>query len=144
MIRTIRCQAAIIYEDNILLVKHKNHKTQNIYWWLPGGCIEKNETKKECVKREIKEETNLDVKVKKLLFEEKGRPKYDYEIFATYLCEPVSNNVEIGTEKSDTHSIINLKWFKINDETDWEIGLYEEHIFPLLKKIREIIIKKDF
>lgn len=47
-----------------------------------------------------------------------------------------------GTEKSDTHSIIDLKWFKINDEADWEKGLFEEHIYPLLKKIREILNRK--
>jgi len=33
------------------------------YWEFPGGKIEKNETPEECIKREIKEELNIDIQV---------------------------------------------------------------------------------
>ena len=37
------------------------------YWTIPGGVVDENESPRQAVVREIKEELNLDVKVKQLL-----------------------------------------------------------------------------
>ena len=37
-------------------------------WVVPGGHIEYGETIEEAIKREMKEETNLDIKLEKILF----------------------------------------------------------------------------
>ena len=55
---------AIVYEIRdhhkyFLLVKNKNGK----HWGFPKGHIEVGETEEQTAKREIKEETNLDVKI---------------------------------------------------------------------------------
>ncbi len=49
---------AIIVEDNKMLLVH--HKKLNL-WLPPGGHIEEGELPSECVVREVKEETGLDV-----------------------------------------------------------------------------------
>ena len=50
--------------DEILILKrHPKSKTNPCKWELPGGKIEKGEYFDEALIREIKEETNLDVKV---------------------------------------------------------------------------------
>lgn len=57
----------ILKENEILLGHRSKNKmdTGGIYevdcWTLPGGKQEYNETFFECAKREIKEETNLDI-----------------------------------------------------------------------------------
>ncbi|MBQ7503604.1 NUDIX hydrolase [bacterium] len=59
--------AVIIRKDNkILLIEH--HKNSQYYWLLPGGGLEYQEDIKACAERELKEETNLDIKVGDLAF----------------------------------------------------------------------------
>lgn len=58
------CGAVIFYKNrqnsiNLLLVKNSNGR----YWSFPKGHIEKGETEQETAKREIKEETGLDVEI---------------------------------------------------------------------------------
>ena len=49
----------IVKDDRILLVNHKKHGM-----WLPvGGHMEGDETPDQTVKREVKEETGLDVEI---------------------------------------------------------------------------------
>ncbi len=61
----IRVQAVLINEGKLLLVKHvKNGKE---YWVLPGGGVEYRETVIESLKRELKEELNIDLKTCKLI-----------------------------------------------------------------------------
>lgn len=55
--KTEKSAGAVIFcEDKFLVIRHnKGH------WDFPKGHIEKGESEKEAAKREIKEETNLDV-----------------------------------------------------------------------------------
>ena len=67
---------AVIEDDagNVILIKRKYPPFQN-YYALPGGFIEKGESAMEALVREVKEETNLDVKIlhKIGLYTEEGR-----------------------------------------------------------------------
>lgn len=56
--------AFIFSNDNKLLVG-KGRVYQD-YWIIPGGGIEKNETKIEALKRETKEETGIDIQTAKI------------------------------------------------------------------------------
>lgn len=52
------CGCIIIENNNVLLVKH------NIgHWDFPKGHMENNETEEQTALREVKEETNIDVKI---------------------------------------------------------------------------------
>ena len=55
--------AVILNEKNELLLQEK----QDNSWSLPAGMIEPNETPKEAIVREVKEETGLIVEPKKIL-----------------------------------------------------------------------------
>ncbi len=66
-----------VIEDNagnVILIKRKYPPFQN-YYALPGGFIEKRESASKALIREVKEETNLDVKIlhKIGLYTEEGR-----------------------------------------------------------------------
>ena len=53
----IRIAGIIIKENKLLLLKGRGHK----HLWTPGGKLEKGETDKECLKRELKEEIGVDL-----------------------------------------------------------------------------------
>lgn len=51
--------AYVIYENKVLLIHHKKRGL----WLPPGGHIDKNETPDEAVKRELREELELEVEI---------------------------------------------------------------------------------
>ena len=62
----IRIGILIVSDGKVLLIEHiKNGRS---YWLIPGGGLEYGETIANCAKREMKEETNLDVSISRFLF----------------------------------------------------------------------------
>lgn len=55
--------AVIVYENKILIAQ----RMKDGLWEFPGGKIEDKETPAECVVREMKEELDLEVEVKRFL-----------------------------------------------------------------------------
>ncbi|MCP4405784.1 MAG: NUDIX hydrolase [bacterium] len=137
--RTIRCQAVVMYQDRILLIKHLNHHSGQVYWWLPGGGVEANESPEEAVVREVKEETHLDVTVHTLLSKKTDEArKHDYHTYMTYLCHPQTDAARPGSEceSSLVHSILDVAWYPLWDEFTWEPEFAEPHLYPVLKTLQ--------
>jgi 8-oxo-dGTP diphosphatase len=61
----MRAAAIIIKQNSIALIKR--HREGMVYYLFPGGTVEENETPKQAVIREVKEELGLDVRVEKLV-----------------------------------------------------------------------------
>ncbi len=82
--------AVILYEkDKLVLIKRKNPPFQGEYA-LPGGFVDVGETVEDACVREAKEETNINVKIKKLIgvFSEPSRDPRGHIVSIAYLCEP--------------------------------------------------------
>ena len=61
----ITITAAILMKDNRILIAQRKHSDKLPgKWEFPGGKIEDNETPEECLKRELKEELNIDISIK--------------------------------------------------------------------------------
>ena len=141
--RNTRYQAAILRGTEILLIRHREHADGSTYWVLPGGGIETGETEVECVRREVLEETNLEVRVEALLLDEppfvdNGGP---YQRFKTYLCHPLTGKAAPGYEPeldaSAVYAIVEVAWFSLADETTWnDIVANDPIIAPTLRRIR--------
>lgn len=54
------CGAIVIEDGKVLLVKHNAG-----HWDFPKGHVEEGETEFETAIREVKEETNIDIKLKR-------------------------------------------------------------------------------
>lgn len=97
-IPTTRISVIVFDGDKILLVRHR--KGTRHYWVLPGGRLEYGETFYECGVREVKEETGLDVVVKRFLFlSEAIAPDRSRHIVNIYLqAEVVGGTLKVGNE----------------------------------------------
>ena len=61
----IRAAALVLRGDEVLLVRHQ--KGGRTYWLLPGGGVEFGEPAPEAARREVQEETGLEVEIDDLL-----------------------------------------------------------------------------
>jgi 8-oxo-dGTP diphosphatase len=144
MAREIRYQGAIIKDDQMLLIMHHALRTGETYWVVPGGGILEGETEEACVVREMREETNLEVEVVKLLIDEPTLPGDPYKRTKTYLCRPIGGEAAPGyepeIEASSVYAISEVKWFDLNDPGEWGLKLSEDPFtYPTMQKIRQIL-----
>jgi len=140
--RTIRYQGAIIRDYQILLIKHSEKDTGRSYWILPGSGIEPGESEEDCVRREIKEETNLDVRIVSLILDEPNPTKSTYLSRKTYLCEPDTGEARPGFEPepevASWYSIVEVKWFSLHDESSWDLDLTDNSVtYGQLQRVRK-------
>lgn len=60
----VRVGVVLIADGKLLLVRQNDRP----FWVLPGGTLEPGESLDACAVRELKEETNLDIQIKRLLY----------------------------------------------------------------------------
>ena len=93
----------VVFIDGKLLVLKRTRPEKEIYYSLPGGSPEENETTRETAVREIKEETNVETEAIRCLY--KNRCKVGMR--ATYLCQ--YKNGEVSTTNAKEYQPNNPK-----------------------------------
>ncbi len=94
-------------KGNIVLIKRKYPPFQGFYA-LPGGFVEKGEKPKQALLREIREETNLSVKIieKIGIFDEEGRDPRGNIHSTAYKCSVEdTNNIRSGDDSKEVELI---------------------------------------
>jgi 8-oxo-dGTP diphosphatase len=71
----------IVDSKKVLVTQRSDHMSLPLKWEFPGGKIKHDETAKECILREIKEELNIEIVVD----EELEGCTYDYGTITVYL-----------------------------------------------------------
>ncbi len=96
-------------DDKVVLVKRKNPPYKG-WWALPGGIVEYGETVEEAVKREVKEETGLEVEIEKLVnvYSDPNRDPRGHFISICFLCRRVGGTLEAATDAAEV-SVFPLK-----------------------------------
>lgn len=107
----ISVKGFVLHNDKYLFVKKANNGSRNEgYWELPGGGLNFGELPETALRREIKEETGLNIQViRPLLTWSFIKNKNKQVIGITYLCESKENSVTI----SDEHD--NYTWISKNN-----------------------------
>ena len=141
MSRHTRFQGAIVRDGHILLISHTERQSGRVYWAMPGGGIEPGESEEECVRREMKEETCLDVRVEHRLYVDESEPYGPYRWINTYLCTPLSGEAAPGyepeTEAASVYHISAVCWFDLSQPHTWGPGVEDNRfVYPLLLRIR--------
>ena len=106
-----------IIEDqkgSVVLIKRKYPPFRN-YFALPGGFIKKGEKPTEAVIREVKEETNLDIKIQSKLgvYNKEGRDPRGNIHTTVYKCRIIGDTLEMrGGDDSKKAELIPLDRLK--------------------------------
>jgi len=122
--------AAIILRDKAILIAQRA-LGQNLAtkWEFPGGKIESGETPQECLKREIKEELNVDIEV--LDFFSESIYKYNSGTIKlmSFWCKWLSGDLTLNV-----HS--RIEWVNRH-----ELDLYDyaPADIPLVEKLKTIM-----
>jgi ADP-ribose pyrophosphatase YjhB (NUDIX family) len=98
--------AVIIERGRVLLVRRATEPLQG-EWSVPGGMLELGEKLRDGVRREVLEETGLEVEPREVLdvldsifLDEQGQTQYHY-VLIDYLCRYVSGEAKAGSDVSE-------------------------------------------
>jgi len=104
----IRTRGIIVYDEKILVMKHRNSDS---YYVLPGGHMEIGENIIDSTKREIIEELGIDPKIGRLLFINNFKTKESQSIEFFFEITNGKDYLDVanigGTHK---HEFVELCW----------------------------------
>ena len=102
------CIDAIIVKDNKILLIKRGAEVFTGYWALVGGYLEWDESYEDCIKREVKEEVDLEVTSMKLLgvYSDPARSPVQ-SVSAVYIVD-VDGTPHAGDDAQE------VRWFELN------------------------------
>jgi 8-oxo-dGTP pyrophosphatase MutT (NUDIX family) len=117
------CGAIIINEDKVLILQQVAG-----HWGFPKGHVEEGETEVETAKREIKEETNLDVEINdKLRYTEEYSPADGVKKEVVYfVAKKIGGEIKVQEEE-----VNEIQWLSYNEAME---RLTYDNSKELLKK----------
>lgn len=120
--------ACVVHKKKTLLLQQPKTARHPNLWGPPGGHGESNESLIETAKREVKEETNLDVEILGLV--ESGIKIFEdgvLSIVVLYLAKPV----KLKDLKIDSSEVADYKWVSLKEIENDKYRLRD----PLLKSL---------
>jgi len=135
--RHTRYQAVILRDDGALLLLQCLFRDGRAWWMLPGGGREQ-ETEEECVVREVREETGLDVRVERLLLDRAAEPPDGtYVRWRSYLCRITGGTAAPGGGEGANVTLVDILWLPLFDECAWPSDVRaDEYLRPQLQAFR--------
>ena len=116
---------ALIFDgDSILLVERAGEPLKG-YWSLPGGLVETGELIEDALRREIREETGLEVEpvfrfdiFERIMRDDQGRPEYHY-VLVDYVCKVTGGALRPADDVSSVEWVpqVKLRDYKITPGT---------------------------
>jgi len=113
--RPILGVGALIFDGSRILLAERAGEPLRGYWSLPGGVLETGETLQDGIRREVKEETGLDVEAdgiakvfERIIPDADGRTEYHY-VLIDYFCRITGGSACAGDDCSA------IRWFEISE-----------------------------
>jgi 8-oxo-dGTP diphosphatase len=122
MVQRIATKAVIIKGTKVLILREAttySDGTQVGRYHVPGGRVEVGEHFEDALKREVKEETGLEIKIEKPIYVGewrpviKGVPNQIIGIF--FLCTPTTDTITLSTEHDE------YQWIELSKRADYDI-----------------------
>lgn len=119
--------AAVIVTENGILATQRSHGEFKDKWEFPGGKIEPGETPEQALKREIKEELDVDISIDSYI-EAVHYAYTDFEIkLYVFVCSVASGNITLKEHKSS-------EWLKTDELDSMEWLPADKVVLPALKR----------
>ena len=124
----ISVTAALLIKNNrILIAKRKHSDKLSGKWEFPGGKIEEGETPEECLKRELKEELNIDISIKDFFIESiYSYPDFKIRLIAYFVIWDTCKLIVRDHEK--------IAWALLSDLDKFDFAEADKPIVIKLKK----------
>ncbi|WP_019376613.1 NUDIX hydrolase [Virgibacillus halodenitrificans] len=124
----------ILNENNELLLQHRTDGG----WELPGGLMELGESLEDTARREVKEETNLEIEKLKLLGVFSGEDYYFkvsigdelYSVTAVYVTRNIKGKIEYEPTES-----YDVQYFGIKNLPEGLTKEYRSYIDPFIEEL---------
>ena len=119
--------AAVIKRNNYYFIAQRNrHKHFAYHWEFPGGKVDSQETFENALKREIREELSIDIRILNHIASEKHKDeKIDVNVHY-FLCKSLNEKI-ILYEHED------MKWLQKNDLKQLKMAPGDSKIIKYLK-----------
>jgi 8-oxo-dGTP diphosphatase len=123
------------YNDQVVLLKRQPHKIEGNTWGIPGGKIELNETPREAVIRETREETGLNIDEENYLKAVGSHyiclPKFNFVFHMFRFCFSERPEIKISDEEH-----VEAGWFTADEALEMPLITGEIESFVQYKKLR--------
>ncbi|MGF9770159.1 NUDIX hydrolase [Bacillus albus] len=115
----VRVTGILIEDEKVLLVKQK---VANRNWSLPGGRVENGEMLEEAMIREMREETGLEVKIKKLLYVCDKPDASPSLLHITFLLERIEGEITLPSNEFDHNPIQDVQMVPIKELSHYDFS----------------------
>jgi 8-oxo-dGTP diphosphatase len=121
----------LIFEDGKILLVERGKEPLKGYWSIPGGIVETGEKLVEAIRREVAEETGLDVEpysmfeiFERVIPDAEGKPEYHY-VLIDYLCRRLAGEPVAASDVSRVEWVAeqNVREYRLTEGT---LGVIEK------------------
>jgi 8-oxo-dGTP diphosphatase len=101
----------IVQKNGKVLLERRSVKPFLGYWALPGGHVDYGEKVESAIKREIKEELGISVRIKKLIgvYSDPERHPWYHTVAVVFLCQKIKGKLSLSNEVSE------FEYFPLNN-----------------------------
>ena len=116
---------ALIFEDDHVLMAERGGEPLKGWWSIPGGLVETGERLEEAIRREVREETGLEVRplgvieiFERIMRDAAGAAEYHY-VLIDYICRACGGSLCAGDDVSRVEWVRrrDLKQLRITEGT---------------------------
>ncbi len=107
----------VLDDSNRVLMIRQDHKERSV-WMIPGGGIEEGENAYEAAIREVKEETGVDIEVKRMLWHIEEVGERGQRFVNVFMAKALNSDIIVGKdpEFADDQQVISKVQFMSKEE----------------------------
>lgn len=116
---------ALIFEGDRILMAERGGEPLKGWWSIPGGLVETGELLEDAVRREVREETGLEIQplgvlkiFERIMRDAQGAVEYHY-VLIDYVCRITGGTLQAGDDVSRAEWVLreDLKELRITEGT---------------------------